>query len=325
MTDFNGHGTSSAASITSRGQETYDIYNNSKKYSITGVAPDAKIVPVKALWFGDTVYGWLWSAVFENEDHNWQFSGPPRVDIISNSWGVSTFPSFNASSGMDVLSLVLTVLTTPNSLDDNYPEITIISSAGNSGHGYGKIGLPNASPFGISVGATTNNVFVGYGQFKDQPIFGNLTIHSNDVVDFSSRGPGSIGDPKPDVMSIGAHGFVPSNLLKIYKDSKDESFSLFGGTSMAAPLISGSAVVLIEEMKKQSKDYDSFMIKNILMSTAIDLQNDPFTQGSGLVNIESALNYVNGENGVFIVHNDGSYDNIKNILEPVIEKLILHQ
>ncbi|MDH5697927.1 MAG: S8 family serine peptidase, partial [Nitrosopumilus sp.] len=55
MTDFMGHGTSSAASIVSRGQETYDIYNNSKKYSITGVAPDAKIVPVKALWFGDTV------------------------------------------------------------------------------------------------------------------------------------------------------------------------------------------------------------------------------------------------------------------------------
>ncbi len=321
MTDFMGHGTSSAASITSRGHEVYDIYNNSKKYSITGVAPDAKIVPVKALWFGDTVYGWLWSAGFENKDHNWKFSGQPRVDIISNSWGVSTFPSFNASPGMDVLSLILTVLATPNSLDDNYPGVTIISSAGNSGHGYGTIGLPNVSPFGISVGATTNNVFVGYGPFKDQPRFGNTTIHSNHVVDFSSRGPGSIGDPKPDVMSIGAHGFVPSNLLKIHKDSKNESFSLFGGTSMAAPLVSGSVAVLIEELKKQSKDYDSFLIKNILMSTATDLHNDPFTQGSGLVNLESALNYVNGENGVFIVHNDDSYDNIKNILKPAIEKI----
>ncbi len=241
--------------------------------------------------------------------------------MISNSWEVYTFPSFNASPGMDVLSLVLTALAISNSLDDDYPGVTIISSAGNSGHGYGTIGLPNASPFGISVGATTNNVFVGYGPFKDQPRFGNSTTHSNDVVDFSSRGPGSIGDPKPDVMSIGAHGFVPSNLLKIHKDSKDESFSLFGGTSMAAPLVSGSAALLIEEMKKQSKDYDSFMIKNILMSTATNLQNDPFTQGSGLVNIESALDYVNGENGVFIVHNDGSYDNIKNILEPAIEKI----
>ncbi|MCV0392934.1 MAG: S8 family serine peptidase [Nitrosopumilus sp.] len=320
MADFMGHGTSSAASITSRGQETYDIYNNSKKYSITGVAPDAKIVPIKALWFGDTVYGWLWAAGFENKDHEWKFSGKPRVDIISNSWGVSNFPSFKASPGMDVLSLILSVLVTPNSLDENYPGITIISSAGNSGHGYGTIGLPNASPFGITVGATTNNVFVGYGPFKDQPRFGNDTSHYNHVVDFSSRGPGIIGDPKPDVMSIGAHGFTPSNVIKVNKDSKNESFSLFGGTSMAAPLVSGMAALLMEEMKKESQDYDSFMIKNILMSTATDLNNDPFTQGSGLANVESALNYVHGDDGKFIVYNDKSYDNIKKILDPAIAK-----
>lgn len=321
MTDFMGHGTSSAASITSRGQETYDIYNNSKKYSITGVAPDAKIIPIKALWLGDTIYGWLWSAGFENQIHTWKFLGKPRADIISNSWGVSNFPSFESSPGMDIMSLILSVLATPNSMDDDYPGVTIISSAGNSGHGYGTIGLPNASPFGISVGATTNNVFVGYGPFKDQPRFGNNTIHYNHVVDFSSRGPSSIGDPKPDIMSIGAHGFVPSNVLKTQKDSKVESFSLFGGTSMAAPLVSGSAAILMEEMKKQSQDYDSFLIKNILMSTATDLNNDPLTQGAGLANIESALDYVHGDNGVFIVHNDGSYENIKKILEPAIEKI----
>ena len=321
MTDFMGHGTSSAASITSRGQETYDIYNNSKSHSIIGVAPDAKIVPIKALWFGDTVYGWLWAAGFENDDHGWKFSGEPRVDIISNSWGVSNFPSFKTSPGMDVLSLVLSVLATPQSLDDDYPGVTIVSSAGNSGHGYGTIGLPNASPFGISVGATTNNVFVGYGPFKDQPRFGNTTVHNNDIVDFSSRGPGVIGDPKPDVVSIGAHGFTPSNVLKTEKDSRSESFTLFGGTSMAAPLVSGSAAILMEEMKKQSQDYDSFVIKNILMSTATDLHNDPLTQGSGLVNVESALNYVHGKDGVFVVHNDDSYDNIRTILEPAIQKV----
>ena len=88
--------------------------------------------------------------------------------------------------------------------------MTIISSAGNSGHGYGTIASPGISSYGISVGAVTSNDFVGYGSFKEQPRFGNTTTHSDHVVDFSSRGPGVLGEPKPDLMSIGAYNFVPS-------------------------------------------------------------------------------------------------------------------
>ena len=123
---------------------------------------------------------------------------------------------------MDILSLILSVLVVPHSLDDNYPGVIMITSAGNSGHGYGTLGLPNASPFGITVGATTNNVFVGYGSFKDQPRFGNTTEHYNNIVDFSSRGPGIVGDPKPDLMAIGAYSFTPTSVTKMKNQSNWE-------------------------------------------------------------------------------------------------------
>ena len=333
MTDFMGHGTSSAGSIVSSGINQYAIYNTTETYSITGVAPDVKIVPIKALWLGDTIYSWLWAAGFDNEissyeepiHYTWNYSGAPRVDVISNSWGISNFPITENSPGMDVLSLILSVLVTPHSIDENYQGMTIVSSAGNSGHGYGTIGLPNVSPYGISVGAITNNVFVGYGQFDGEPRFGNYTTHYNEVVDFSSRGPGIIGDPKPDLMNIGAYGFVPATILKddyvIDDDVNDdisEAFTLFGGTSMAAPLVSGSAAILIEELKKNNISYDSFLVKNILMSTANDLSNDAFTQGAGLSDVSAAIDYVYGNNGVFLVTNDSSYGNIKKILEPAL-------
>ena len=314
MTDFFGHGTASSSTIASKGITEYDIYNDTKKYTIKGIAPDVKILPVKALWAGDVVYAWLWIAGFENEDNRWVYTGEPKADIISNSWGISTFPNFGYVPGFDFLAHIVNILATPESIHENYPGMTIVSSAGNSGHGYGTIASPGISSYGISVGAVTSNDFVGYSSFKEQPRFGNTTTHADHVVDFSSRGPGVLGEPKPDLMSIGAFSFVPS-AVTITPDTDEESFSLFGGTSMAAPITAGAAALVIESLNERQIDYDPFAIRNILMSTTDDLQNDPFTQGTGLVNALSAVKVVNGEGGKFLVHNNESFSNIKKVLD----------
>ena len=314
MNDFFGHGTASSATIVSKGKMEYDIYNDTKKSTILGIAPDASILPVKSLWFGDVFYGWMWAAGFENDENKWVYSGKPKADIISNSWGISTFPSLGYAPGLDISSHVLNTLVIPKSIHQNYTGTTIISSAGNSGHGYGTIGMPGITSFGISVGAVTNNDFVGYGPFEDQPRFGNTTDHSDHVVDFSSRGPGVIGDIKPDLMSIGAYGFVPAAITKIPDESR-ESFSVFGGTSMSAPIAAGSAALVVESLKEKSVSYDPFAIRNLLMSSASDLRSDPLTQGAGLVNALDALRIVNGHAGKFMVHNDASFSNIKEVIE----------
>ena len=59
MADFYGHGTSSSSIIASKGVMEYNIYNDTKKFTIKGIAPGVSILPVKALWFGDAVYAWL--------------------------------------------------------------------------------------------------------------------------------------------------------------------------------------------------------------------------------------------------------------------------
>ncbi|MDA0757013.1 MAG: S8 family serine peptidase [Crenarchaeota archaeon] len=321
MTDVLGHGTSSAGTIISKGVNEYDIYNDTKKFNIRGIAPDAKIIPVKALWFGDILYAWLWSAGFDNNDIEWKFSGNTRADIISNSWGVSTFPNFEYAPGFDLLSLVMTTLSLPNSFSNDYPGVLMVSSAGNSGHGYGTIGLPNASPMGISVGAATNNVFVGYGPFKDEPRFGNSTKHSDHIVDFSSRGPTLIGDPKPDLMSIGAYSFTPASVTKPSQDYDHDPFSMFGGTSMSAPVVSGTAALVMQGLNDNSVSFSPFDVKTILMSTANDMHNDVFTQGTGMVDSLDALRLVNGEGGVFKVYNMESSKNLNQILELPIKNL----
>ena len=314
MNDFYGHGTATSAIIASKGKMEYDIYNDTKKSTILGIAPDVSILPVKSLWFGDVFYGWMWAAGFENEESKWVYAGEPKADIISNSWGVSNFPSLEYAPGLDISSHILNALAIPQSLHQNYTGTTIISSAGNNGHGYGTIGMPGISSFGISVGAVTSNDFVGYGPFKDQPRFGNTTDNSDHVVDFSARGPGVIGDPKPDLMSIGAYSFVPSAITKL-PDETREPFSLFGGTSMSAPIAAGSAALVIESLKEKSVSYDPFMIRNLLMSSAGDLRNDPLTQGAGLVNALDAVRIVNGHGGKFLVHNDATFSNIKEVID----------
>ena len=314
MADYYGHGTASSSTIASKGIMEYDIYNDTKKFTIKGIAPGVNILPVKALWIGDAVYAWLWLSGFENVENKWIYTGEPKADIISNSWGISRFPSLEYAPGLDLSSHILNTLVTPQSLHQNYTGITIVSSAGNSGHGYGTIGMPGISSFGISVGAVTNNDFVGYGPFKDQPRFGNTTMHSNQVVDFSSRGPGVIGDPKPDLMSIGAYGFTPGSITKL-PDKEIEPFSLFGGTSMSAPIAAGSAALVIESLNEREMNYDPFKIKSILMSSASNLNNDALTQGAGLVNAHDAVRSVYGHAGKFIVHNNATFSNINKVID----------
>ena len=319
MFDFLGHGTGSSASIASRGHDTYDVYKNSTKYRLKGVAPDAKIIPVKALWYGDVVYGWFWASGFELDSKaNWKYTGKHVANIINNSWGISTFPALDYGPGYDVVSVLASVLSVPGAIDPDFPGVLMVNSAGNTGFGYGTLGPPGSSPFALTVGATTNNVFVGYGFTKNEPRFGNGTAFYDDIAEFSSRGPGWLGDVKPEVMSIGAFGFVPMPPNTKHAPNATGAFGLFGGTSMSAPLASAAASLVMEGLKQEKIDSNPFLVKSILMSTASDLGNDPFTQGAGKADISNAVDYIKGKDGKFLVYTKDTYSNIAGLLNKTL-------
>ena len=122
-------------------------------------------------------------------------------------------------------------------------------------------------------------------------------------------------------MSVGAYSFTPASVTKPTKDFDQDPFGMFGGTSMSAPITSGAAALVIQSLNDNSQSYEPSDVKNILMSSAKDLQNDVCTQGTGLVDSLDAIRLVNGEGGVFQVYNIDSSRNLNSILESPMNTL----
>lgn len=94
---------------------------------------------------------------------------------------------------------------------------------------------------------------------------------------FSSRGPVSFtGIVKPDLVATGV------NVLS----SVFFGWELFNGTSMASPHVAGSAAVLLQA----NPGWTPAQVKSALATTATDLGLAPWEQGSGLLNLDAALN-----------------------------------
>ncbi|MCA9497118.1 MAG: S8 family peptidase, partial [Nanoarchaeota archaeon] len=275
--DDHGHGTHVAGIIAANG-------------SILGIAPKAKIMPIKVLnsngggSFSDIIAG-IEFAMDPNSDGNYN----DKVNIISMSLGGS-------GNSQDPISQA-SELAISNG-------IVVVVAAGNSGPSESTIKSPGVAKEVITVGATCKASQIN----KNEYCFRGETVAS-----FSSRGPTIDGYLKPEIVAPGV--LICSSKysgVEHGQDCLDVDHVAFSGTSMATPVVSGVVALLLQNNPSLSpKD-----IKGLLMTTAKDLGDDQFVQGSGLINASAAIN----EN-IIIDNPTLNFGDITGILE--VEKTII--
>ena len=216
----------------------------------SGIAPKANIIAIKTL--------------------NSEGSGDSSDVIAAIQWALDNRARYN----IKVLNLSLG--SRPQSL--SYSPIdkavsaawergmTVICAAGNEGPGRQTISSPGICPEVITVGALDD---------RD-------TAHTKDdtIATFSSRGPTKRMVAKPDIVAPGV------NIISLAVPSRDNVlYKSLSGTSMATPIVSGCAA-LIHEM---FPDYTNQQVKELMMSTAKDLNYPSYAQGKGLIDLAAIV------------------------------------
>ena len=172
----------------------------------------------------------------------------------------------------DIISMSLGAAIEPdNPLNDAVAAahddgVVVVSSAGNSGPGAGTISAPANAPESISVGASDPT-----DRFYD-----------DDIAAFSSRGPTELGDIKPDVVAPGVFVVAAGS-----EDAGEFPYTEKSGTSMSAPMVTGTIALMLEERDDLSPEE----VRSALATTAHQFDEpSAYDQGAGQIDAQRAVN-----------------------------------
>jgi subtilisin family serine protease len=270
--DDMGHGTHVAGVAAGKGDYNHNGAYEPQLGEVWGVAPDASILAYKVLnESGSGSTGSIIAALDRALDPNGDGDFADRADVANLSLGtVFGGPDDAVSRAAD------------RAVDAG---MVVVASAGNSGPAYRTISSPAAARKVIAVGAVYKQDYTGlYWQDQDP--------RRNQIVSFSSRGPGVYSSMKPDLVAPGAL-IGSARYDHIYKKGKqpyygpylDKDHVQLAGTSMAAPVVAGAAALV----RQAQPHLSAGQVKANLIATAGDLGYSPFVQGAGLVDALAAV------------------------------------
>jgi subtilisin family serine protease len=293
--DFSGEGTGvatggeeafgDASSIAAQGNQTYSVngYGPNAQTApcnikVEGVAPGANLVGLDVFGAEDSGF----NSVFLNAI-NYAVT-VDHVNVLNESLGENTYPDDQAS--LDLIKAANDAAVAAG--------VSVTASSGDAGV-TSTIGSPSTDPNVISVGATTSNQIDlqdGYGGAQFPGITG---YQSNDISSFSSGGYEMDGRTV-DVVGPGELGWaVCSTDTAIYSEcvnyaGKPSPIIAFGGTSESAPLTAGVAALVDQAYAQTHGTFPSpTVVKQIITSTASDINSPAEQQGAGLVNAYQAV------------------------------------
>jgi hypothetical protein len=261
------------SSIGAQGTVVYD-YSKELPFSglpagctfvIKGDAPGASVVDLSQI---DTPI-LLLSQVIAGID---QVVSVVHADVISESFGTSALPTSHSGPLLAQADEAAVAAG-----------VTVIESSGDSGDS-GTVIAAADDPAVIGVGATNTLRLLaqGYGYtgwVNDNitPLSSGGTAPTGKIVDLAA--PGYSGEAACNPAAVA--GGCPAS-------TKTEAF---GGTSQAAPLVAGAAADVIQAYRDThgGSSPTPAMVKEILTSTATDVDSPAGQQGAGLLNIYAAV------------------------------------
>jgi serine protease AprX len=266
--DDNGHGTHVAGTVAGNGYDSYGAR--------AGIAPDAHLVALKVLdergrgVISDVILALEWVVVNKNL-HN--------IRVANLSVGAAVTESYRT----DPLTLAAKRAVNAG--------IVIVAAAGNLGKNaagqkqYGAITAPGNAPWVLTVGASNHQ--------------GTVNRNDDIVAAYSSYGPTAVDyEAKPDLVAPGT-GIVSlsdptstfyttkaSYLLSGSRPTAYKPYLSLSGTSMAAPIVSGTVALMVQANPSLTPN----LVKAMLQYTAQEYSGyDALTQGAGFLNSRGAV------------------------------------